>query len=512
MKKKLGISILIIALVVLGISAVALRKDRFKNLSGTPAEKVMVALENTAKKLAQENEEKNKQFNEETINAILNNKTKEFYFNSELNDIKSDIAANLQVGEQQFKGDLNLKGELILDPEYDMTSNVDVDLEFYGDADTIGINVPQLFETPYMINLKTLEEDIKNSPLINALDLDELTIGNMDVENTILENDFENAFNNYLENAQNIGNNPEFLKDTLAVQKEILKSLDLQESTLSMDLSDDSQAQWTEFSCTLDNKQIAEIIKKELDYLMKYDFAKEYFEAVAKTADMTVEEFMAELDNSFEFDEDTKLGIKFVVDDYFFRGITVKLFQEGTDDYLLVGMQYKGNETLTDDTYTCFELNASDLMAYLKLNKAHQDTNYTSNLSIDVKDDDVQFNITYNNSCDPSKTDDNLKVDFNLLYDTSFEPVKVVYSAEGTRTVNDDKYEIDLTNGNLIVQDSLNKEIYPVPFTYGVKTISESDIQIDADNAKNILTMDEDELNEAIEAIQNNLSSMLLGF
>lgn len=490
MGKKIGITILLVALVTIGISAVALRNKGYKELKGTPDEIIITALENTNQKIMEEQEALNEKLGINKQEAILASKAKELYFNLDLNeaDQTNNILGNLQLGTNKLKGDLKL-----INNQKDL-----LEIQAYRDGDKAGLNIPQLFETPYAVKLSTFKEDYQKSALATL-------IGNDDFLTE--SNEVITAATDYIKGIWALKDNKQFMQENMDLQRQLLKSFNIQESSQKTNTTNN----WIAYTCELNNEQMLDFINQELDLLMQYDFVKNYFAVLAKAADMTLEDFMAQINNELTISENVKADVTFEVDDKYFRGLSIQLKE---DDLVRMTIEtyYLGNENLLENILICLESETEGINMRVEVGQTSQNALYEENVTVTLnesfEEDQYLTGMTYHYTYDTAQKDNNIALDFNFMID---DDLTIAYSTNGTMTIDQDKVDVTLPNGEVILKDSQNEEKVQVDLNYGMQKIKEKDIAIDVTGETYLFEMDEEALNHAVEVIQNNAMQVLFG-
>lgn len=487
MGKKISITILIVALVTIGISTVALRNKGYAKLKGTPDEIIIAAMENTNQKIVEEQEQLSEKLGLDKMEAILNSKAKELYFNLGLNPNNQNIAGQLQVSQNKLKGDIT----------FTQDQKELLNLEVYRNGDTAGLNIPQLFETPYAVKLSTFKEDYQNSTLATLIGGDDALTESEEILT---------AATDYMKGIWTLKDNKQFIQDNLNLQRSLLKELNIKESGKKSNVKND----WVAYTCELDNKQITNFINQEIEFLMQYDFVKNYFEVLAKSADMTLEEFMSEIDQELEINDTVKADVTFEVDDQFFRGLTMTLKEENTE-LMTIETYYLGNETLSENILINLESEVEGINTRIEVSQTSQTALYKENVTLTLNEsfeEDNQYltGMTYDYTYDTAQKEDNIELNFNLIVDDDFT---ITYATNGTVTLDNDEVDVSLTNGEVILKDSRTEEKIQLDLNYGMKKIKEKDIAIDVTGETYILDMNQEELDHAVEVIQNRLMQLL---
>lgn len=497
MGKKIGITILLVAIVTIGISAVALRNGRYRQLKGTPEEIVMAAIENTNRKISKEQEALNEKLGTDKVEAILKSRTKEVYANLCLGNEANEeviLTNKVQISPNQLYGNLKLA-----DPDKDI-----LEAKLYRKGNKASFYIPQLFESPYAVKLSTLEEDYKASALATLLgeeDINQLSQSALSVSR-------------YLKGILTLQDNEQFMKQTFKLKEDILKNLNLKETGIRpVVLDDNTNTEWISYSGMLNKEQTTALISQELDLFMQLDFVKDYFEVLAQQSDMTFDELMAQVNDNLLASDDIKVNVTFLVDDMYLRSLVIN-FYEDSKSLMDVAIRYLGHDNLIDKMVIRLESEVEQIDVSVDVTQDTKSDIYLENIALSLNEnvDEVEeqyiAGMNYNYTYDTQKTDNNMMINFDLIVN---DDVIFNYDAKGTKTVKPDSITTSVTQGEMTIKEGQAEEKVYMTANYGIEKIEEKEIVIEEDEPIYILEMDKAEIEHAFEIIQNNLMKLIFG-
>lgn len=515
--KLIGIIVAVVAVLAVGIGAFAYssqNKAAFKKLSGTPEEIVAAAISNTNQKSLEEQADMSEKVGMNQLEKIKEKEANEMSFNIGLQGISG--IDNAEIISAYIK-DAGLSGTFQSTKAGDkVNGNLKVTqsgiellgASMYKENDEIGISIPKILDAPYAVKLDTFVEDYKNSALCQMMGgetIDEEELGEV--------TEILSAFGEYMNGAMNLSKNKEFMTQAEAIQSELIKNAQVKENgKKAISLSDGSEKECTVYTGSLTGEQLMDFINKEMEAVMSLDFAKNYFDVVAKQSGMTVEDMLEEFKNTAVLEEGTTVDIDFLVDDTYFRGcdVTIKQMEEEIGTFTLY---YNGADYLLDGIEFTFDLQDSGETVGMDLtftqNLGAKADVYSQNLALSIKEDNVEIgNMTYAYEFNTKEKEDNLNVSMGLDFGAE---AAVSFTGSGTKTVNKDEVSTNLSTSTL--SGSADGENFDLAFnlSYGVKAIKASDVTIDKTGVKYILEMSEAELTSAVQTIQSNIQAFAYG-
>ena len=515
--KLIGGIIAAVAILAIGVGIFALNgqsKSAFKKLKGTPEEIVVAAISNTNEKCLEEQSSMSAQMGLDKVNVIQNKEASETKFNLGLEGIsgieEADIISayikdiGLSGTFQSTKSKDKVAGDLKL-----TQSGIELlGASIYKDGNEVGINIPKILDAPYAIKVDSFVEDFKKSDLGKLMNGTEISDEEL---NEITE--IFSAFGEYMEGAMNLSTNKEFMTQTQALQTELIKNAKIKENgKQTVTLSDGSTAEWTVYTGSLTGQELMDFINKEINLVMSLDFAKNYFDVIAKQSGYTTEEMLEEMKQTLVADESVATEIDFLVDDAYFRGFTLGI-NENEERVCNINVSYTGAQYLTDEMTVGFnvvndeEQVGIDLVFSENLGEKADVFSQAFNLYLNENDQTVG-SITYTYDYDTKATEDNLSVYAGL--DFGSEAV-MNYTAIGTKVINNEEVSTNLQDSSITIESEGESITVDFNLAYGVKAIKSSDITIDKTGVKYLLEMSEEELTSAIQSIQSNIQAFAYG-
>ena len=219
-KKKLTIILSVVVVLVLALSVGVIAKISTKSqvstlaLKGTPQEIVTAALYNTNAKLTAETEALNVLTGKELMAAIMAEEAVSMDMNGVfkgLSGVESASMFNAIMKDAGLNANLaySLNGEKINFTVSAAQGRLEfLSLTGYKEGAEVGIDIPQLFTTPYAINLETLYEDLQTSPILEIAGIDPEMLGAIDLGEV---SEAFNVFREYLTVMSTLGENSQLL-------------------------------------------------------------------------------------------------------------------------------------------------------------------------------------------------------------------------------------------------------------------------------------------------------------
>ena len=515
--KLIGGIIAVVALLMIGTIVFALSKKSettFKKLTGSPEEVVMAAISNTSNKSLEEQAQINAKLGKEQIKKITEKAASEVNFNIGLQGISGVENANIL---SAYIKDTGLSGTFQSTKEQDkMNGSLNITqsgiefikASFYKDNDEVGVSIPKILDAPYAIKLDSFMEDYKKSAFYQM-------IGGKEMNEEEFEQISEvfSAFGEYMAGTMNLSTNKEFITQTEAVQAEFIKNAELKENgTKQVILQDGSEVEWKIYSGTLTGQELVDFINKEMELIMNLDFAKNYFDVVAKQSGYTVEEMLEQVQTELKADDTRSIAIDFFVDEEYLRGINLDI-KEQEEEICNINVQYTGNNCLLDGMIFNLNINDDDESLGIKFtfnqNLGEEADVFNQNFELSLSEDsNTMGTIQYGYSYDTKAKEDNLNVTFGIDFGSE---LTANFVATGTKTVSNEEVSTNLSTAS--VDYDFEGETVTLDFNlgYGVKEIKASDIIIDKTGVKYLLEMSEEELTNALQTIQSNIQAFTYG-
>ena len=515
--KLIGIIVAVVAVLAVGIGAFAFagqNKAAFKKLKGTPDEIVTAALSNTQQKVLKEQADMKHKLGMDQMDKIHENEATELNFNLGLQSISgiddADIInayikdAGLSGTFQSTKDGKKANGNVKV-----TQSGIElVGASIFKDGDELGVSMPKVLDAPYAVKLSTFAEDYKKSALCKMMGGETVSDEELNEVTEILS-----AFGEYMKGAMTLSENKEFMTQMEALQAELIKNAEIKENgKQTLNLSNGKEKECTVYSGTLTGQELLDFVSKEMDAIMSLDFAKNYFDVIEKQTGTSMQDMMDELKNSEDLDENVTVDVDFLVDDSYFRGLTLKLNGDDLEEGSFT-VAYTGEEYLMDGL--TFDLNVKDSYDQLGMkiaftqNLGEKSNVYTQHLDCNIEQDETSLgSVTYDYKYDTKAKENNLDVSFGFDFGTE---AKADFTAKGTKTVNKDEVSTNLSQAKLSAD--VDYESFGLEFNcgYGVKAVKASDITVDKTGVKYILEMSESELASAIQNIQSNIQAFAYG-
>lgn len=510
-------SIAIVAILIIGIVVFAFSgesKATFKQLKGTPEEIIMTAFSNTNTKSIEEQDTMDGKVGRTQVSKILDEQASEMNFNLVLQGISG--VENATILSAYIK-DTGLTGKFQVAKDYEkLNGNLQVTqsgieilgMTVYKDEDEIGVSVPKILDAPYAIKTSSWIEDYKNSALCGLIGEEAISQDEMNQMTELF-----GGFSEYMTGAMHLNENKEYRIQMEALQAELIKNAKVVENGKeTITLTDGNETEWTIYSGTLTGEEVLDFFNKQMELLMSLDFARSYFDIIAKQSGYTVDEMLEEMKVDLEEVNGVTVDVNFLVDDTFFRGVRLGI-NEQEKRVADISIECLGESYLLDNIEINLEMTDDELVERMEMmfnqNLGEKADIYTQGFSISCFENDVEeLSMDYSYEYDTKAKADNLKVKLGMIA----EGVNVIdYTATGTKTVTRKEVSTNISNASITSNDGTENGTVDFSLGYGIKVIDPSEIKVEKTGVKYLFEMTEADLLKALQSIKENIQSFTYG-
>lgn len=506
----------IAAVVVLLVATVGiLAKNMFGGLSGTPQQIVIKAYQNTCDKLSKEQKSINEERGAAVVEDIMNSEAVSSKVNIGLDSVPGmeGIYATLIkginfTGEVQYTKDGSKLNSTLAVKQGDLPI---INLDFYKLDSEVGLNVPQLFDNPYMVNMDTFESDFAASDLATLMGVTEIPAETKEVLD---------AYRNYVKGAMD----PAYLQNIVSHFNEVniqtINDLTVIEAGTDKVTIGDAEKECKVYTADITPEQLKAYIESVCDMLLNEEVVKDYLEIMDATSggtgEYTVEALKEQLNIEVEDLEGINFQLKFKVYDKYLVETTLAMAPEETaeDENVELTVAFNGDKYLLDSCNTTLRFEEYGDVTTWTLGVT---SNYGENVS--AKEQKVNFEMqmpydesvaftytfTYDNKANTVGLDGEMSI-------ASIDNISVKFNGTGTKTVDKSKKAVDVTFDTLSFEASEDGEKQTIVLSnvgYNMQAIKASDIIVNNEDAVNILTLSSEELYSIATGIRSKILSQL---
>lgn len=380
-----------------------------------------------------------------------------------------------------------------------------LEANFYKKDSEIGVSIPKLFDQYLAVNLDTFVKDYNASALCKMM-------------GQTLDEENYNAVKKYLDNKSNPEVNKELVRKMSERAKQLSDKIDVKYTGKTDVKIAEQNKKFNSYEITVPEAEMKGYLKDTAKILMEDKGFQDYLKTLdvmeqaqgqEKTSDMmkkAVDEFNAGIDKA----EQLSLKVKLVIDNNSHIVKFVYLFTgkiDGKNTEIQADASLLGSKFMLDDAKFTLSLKSDNEKAGIDLastsNYGNEDAKIKQNVAVEMKTNEVtDLNMKLDIAYDTKAKENNLSIKADI---NSPEGTQLTADASGTMNIDRAKKLIDTEMKKIALKVTENGAETGITLTgkYSLKAIKASDIQIKKDNAKQLFSMTEEEINQLIQGAYN---------